>query len=358
MSKIREEHKEESSSSYAALFSMFDKAGVSQASKWRSLFLYFREMKDYTHLSDIQKTEVQTLLTSTLSQKDYSDKNLKKVLLEYRNIVISPYKRRIEDLLREASGIITSFKDLMSSRYGDIVKLEDTTISCVESETDERALVEKLREAFQDVKTLLENDVRSLEALASKDPLTGIANRRAFDAFITSAVGAWRAEGRPVSLALFDIDFFKRFNDEHGHRIGDQVLIVVAKQLTRCIQELGAPESDVLAARYGGEEFVVAVSGPCTKKLPQLAERIRLAVKNFNFLIRDACGNVVENGLRITISAGMANAWSGWSGAYEDNLIDSADKALYFAKQAGRDRTVAFNPETDPSYTLVTSPEK
>ncbi len=215
----------------------------------------------------------------------------------------------------------------------------------------------KLREAFHGVKSLLENDIQSLEMLASKDGLTGLANRRIFDSFIDDAVNKWRTSGCLVALALFDIDFFKRFNDEHGHRIGDQVLTVVAKQISRCCQEFTDTGDQMLAARYGGEEFAVVATGPFAEKLPELAEKIRLAIKNFNFLIRDSCGNVVESGLNITLSAGIAAIWAGWNSAYQENLIDSADKALYFAKQAGRDRTVEFVPQAESRYVQVTLPE-
>ncbi len=96
----------DSLSSYMSLFSMFDKAGVSRETKWRSLILYFREMKDYTHLSDVQKAEIQALLTTTLESKDYSDDRLQSILNDYHNIIISPYKKKIEEMLRETTGMI------------------------------------------------------------------------------------------------------------------------------------------------------------------------------------------------------------------------------------------------------------
>lgn len=349
-----EERKDDSSPLYFSLFKMFDKIGVAKATKWRSLFLYFREMKDYTHLSDAQKTQIQLLMTETLEKRDYTENNLKTVLNEYLRIVVSPYKKKIDELLREASGIIQSFQGLLSKRYGDISCLEEATIACIETETDEQIVVQKLRGAFNGIKVLLENDMRSLECLASKDPLTSIANRRAFDSFMDAAVVKWCDEGQNIALALFDIDFFKRFNDEHGHRIGDQVLVVVAKQLTSCIRASVGDTSSVLAARYGGEEFAIAAVGPAAQMLPQLAEKIRLAIKNFNLLIRDSHGNVVESGLHITVSAGVTSAWSGWCGAYAENLVDCADKALYHAKQTGRDRVVLFDPEGRECYVPLT----
>ena len=157
----------------------------------------------------------------------------------------------------------------------------------------------------------------------------------------------------PPGAALFDIDHFKKFNDEHGHRIGDQVLAVVANHLKKGIEHF-AKDNGVLAARYGGEEFALAVSGPDAQQLIQAADKCRKVIKKFNFLIRDAEGNVVESGLHITVSAGVASAWQGWHGAHLANLIDNADKAMYFAKQSGRDRTVLFQADKEDAFALIT----
>lgn len=338
---------------YQNIFKMLDKAGVPDSTTWRSLILYFRELKDYSHMSDSQKAEIQSLLSKTLEGKDYSEKGLHAVLAEYQNIIIGPHKKRVDELLREASVVIGNFQNLLTARYGNLEDLEELTISSVETLSDESALVERLRGAFEGVKSLLENDIRSLENLATLDSLTNIPNRRAFDDFMVNAVGDWQHKGREISVALFDIDFFKRFNDQHGHRIGDQVLQLVAKYIARQVQPLLERGNIAIAARYGGEEFVLAVSGPSCDQLPEIVEGIRTAISNFNFLIRDTNGNVVENGLRITVSAGISRCWDGWKGAFAENLIDGADKALYYAKSQGRDKAALFSPEHPDDFQIV-----
>ena len=339
---------------YLNLFSMFDRVGVPQDSRWRSLLLYLREIKDYNHLSDAQKASVQAILTGTLETNDYSDDKLNNILKEYHGIVVKPYKIKVDALVREASDVINGFQRILTARCGDINSLEEESISIVSSEgSDSLDSIAQLRMAFSKVKTLLEEDIRNLEQMATLDGITNIANRRGFDLFMDSVIQKWVSERRPVSLALLDIDHFKRFNDEHGHRIGDQVLAVVAAHLKKILRAFGS-ENNVIAARYGGEEFALVVSGPDSDKLVSATEKCRQLIKKFNFLIRDADGNVVESGLHITVSAGVASLWERCQGAYLENLIDSADKALYFAKQSGRDKAFEFKPDDEQGFVLIT----
>ena len=342
---------------YLSLFSIFDKAGVPAETRWRSLLLYLRDVKDYNHLSDAQKAAMQRLLTDVLKEKDFSEARLNSLLMNYYIILTRPYQKKIEELLREASEVITGFQDLMRTRYGDISTLEEETVSIVTEELPEPdKAIGQLRNAFCKVKTFLEDDIRNLEQMATLDGVTNIANRRAFDTFLANSIDVWLNKGRPLALALFDIDHFKKFNDDHGHRIGDQVLSVVGKHLKNALVDFDNSNT-VMAARYGGEEFALVVSGPDAHKLSAASEKCRLAIKRFNFLIRDAEGNVVVSGLHITVSAGVAFAWKGWHGAYMENLIDSADKALYFAKQSGRDRAVQFVPDAENAFVPIPSEE-
>ena len=335
---------------------MLDRAGVPQETKWRALILFCREIREFKCLSDVQKTEIQQVMTEVFEYRNFSTARFDDILRKQHDIITGPHKKKIEELFREANAIIKEFHNLLSVRYTSISELEDTVVATVEGDLDQDEMIRQLRSSFNTVKVMLENDMRSLERLAHKDGVTGIANRRAFDMFMEESVARWQNENISIGLALFDIDLFKRFNDEHGHRIGDQALLVVAKQIAHHAQTLATGNTRVLAARYGGEEFAMAVSGSEAHMLPKLAEAIRQAIRNFNFLIRDIEGNVVENGLHLTVSAGVAIGWNEWQGALLDNIIDSADKALYFAKASGRDRVVVFAPEEEQRYKLVTAP--
>jgi diguanylate cyclase (GGDEF)-like protein len=337
---------------YRQLLQLLDKAGVPRDMRWRSLLLFFREIKDYPHISDVQKITVQELLAAVLASRDYSENNLHRMLAAYQDCMVAPYRKKIESMLRELAGMVGEFQKLLSTRSGDLDSLEETAVSIVEDMFVNADKPNKLHESFARVKKLLADDIRSLGNLASSDALTGIANRRAFDEFMEKAVQALRDHGRPLHLAIFDIDFFKRFNDEHGHRIGDQVLVVVAKQLGKGARSLVRPD-DALVARYGGEEFVMAVSGDEAPLLPGIAEQVRQSIKQFNFLIRDAGGNVMESGLHITVSAGIAAASPEWRGAWLENITDCADKALYHAKSNGRDMAVEFLHGEKSSFRIV-----
>lgn len=337
-------HRECAWSKSGCINKMLDDAGVPNDPRWRSLFLYFRAVADYPHLTDSQKSKAQRLMAETLSNRDFSEDRLGEMLKQYYGSITESYTNSIEELLREAAGMVKSFKELLVKRCGDLSVLEETTVHTVEEGKDEDSTITRLRGAFGQLRTVMESDINRLDTLAMKDALTGLGNRRSFDDFMQRSVLAWLESQVPLGLAIFDIDYFKKFNDTHGHRIGDQVLIVVGKQLSRIAEKYRDTSNNVLAARYGGEEFVVAVSGSGAMYINDVAEEIRRAIRGYNFLIRDTDGNVVERGLQITVSGGVCTAWSGWKGSYIENIVDSADKALYFAKERGRDRCAVFSP--------------
>ncbi|MBS0471461.1 MAG: diguanylate cyclase [Proteobacteria bacterium] len=165
------------------------------------------------------------------------------------------------------------------------------------------------------------------------DPLTGIANRKAFDTELLSAMAEARASGEPLALFMCDIDRFKSFNDTWGHQTGDHVLRLVAG----CISE--NTKGRDTAARFGGEEFAVIVRRASLLDAMKLAEQIRGSVQSKK-LIKKSTGDVLGS---VTISIGVAEL-SGEESPVE--LIQRADMCLYRAKHAGRNRVIG---EDDPS---------
>lgn len=171
--------------------------------------------------------------------------------------------------------------------------------------------------------------IRKLELLASLDGLTGIANRRHFDDFLNKE---WRRTLRnkfPLSLILIDIDYFKKYNDEYGHQAGDECLKQVAKKLSSIAHRPGD-----LAARYGGEEFVFVLGNTAIKAAVDLAETIRSAVEEMK----------IPHGYRegsnlVTISLGVACFFPDKTKSMAE-LIEAADKALYRAKEGGRNKVM------------------
>ena len=161
-----------------------------------------------------------------------------------------------------------------------------------------------------------------------RDSLTGLPNRRAFDAQIVDLIEKAEAGGKPLTLAFCDVDHFKKFNDTWGHRVGDDVLRLVGLRMIDAFQAAGFP------ARYGGEEFVAVLPELPPKEAFALAEKFRLSISARSLKMR---GDGRDIG-RVTISVGLATRRPGEAA---DGLIERADAALYRAKREGRDRVVA-----------------
>ncbi|MFP4615337.1 MAG: diguanylate cyclase [Thiohalorhabdus sp.] len=160
---------------------------------------------------------------------------------------------------------------------------------------------------------------------ATRDPLTGLFNRRALFRQGEAELARARRHGSPVSLLLLDIDRFKRINDHWGHRVGDAVLHHLGSILER------ESRAEDLLGRYGGEEFVVLAMGADTEGATALAERIRRAVV-------ESPAPTSEGDLPYSVSIGVG---TGWAEEPLEDLLHRADEALLQAKEAGRDRVVA-----------------
>jgi diguanylate cyclase (GGDEF)-like protein len=182
--------------------------------------------------------------------------------------------------------------------------------------------------ALEASKQEVEQKNRELERLATRDPLTGALNRRAFHAAFDAARREVQRAGQGIACMMVDVDHFKRINDTHGHGIGDRVIQEVARKLQDCMRG-----TDLLC-RWGGEEFCVIVPGLSAAESADFAERLRMRIER-------ECGAAVREapGLRVTASVGvemMARADESLAA-----LIERADQALYRAKRAGRNRVVA-----------------
>jgi diguanylate cyclase (GGDEF)-like protein len=162
---------------------------------------------------------------------------------------------------------------------------------------------------------------REVERLARTDGLTGVANRRAWDEELPRELARAARSGRPVCVALLDLDHFKAYNDRHGHQAGDRLLKAAAAAWQEKLRR-----SDLLT-RYGGEEFAVLLPDCGLADAMEIGERLRTAQPE------------------VTCSLGVA-AWEHGEDAAQ--LVARADRALYAAKAAGRDRCHAAPPVSDP----------
>lgn len=177
----------------------------------------------------------------------------------------------------------------------------------------------------KDVSERVERERRLID-MATRDPLTGLSNRRAGNLALDSLVSDAHAAAKPLSLILADIDRFKAINDTYGHQAGDEVLMEVGR-----ILRSGIRDSDV-AVRWGGEEFLVMAPGCALQEALDLSERLRKAVGALDF----------KSVGRVTLSLGVAELRPGES---TGSLLQRADTAMYKAKHDGRDRVVASPAE-------------
>ncbi len=171
-------------------------------------------------------------------------------------------------------------------------------------------------------------DLEQTRRMANTDGLTGLYNHRHLQERLQQEIERADRYGRPLSVAMADLDHFKSFNDTHGHPRGDEVLIAVSRTLRHLSRA-----SDILA-RYGGEEFTLILPETTAEEAMVLAERARQCVEALDLEIGD--------GVRVTLSLGIAPYAPGMS---KEALIGSADAALYAAKRGGRNRVFAASEE-------------
>ncbi|MBY6094518.1 CHASE domain-containing protein [Ferrimonas balearica] len=185
------------------------------------------------------------------------------------------------------------------------------------------ALVERRTEELDEAN-------RKLIQLTLTDSLTEVGNRRQFDQWLSSEWDAGRRSGRPLTLMLVDVDYFKSFNDNYGHRAGDKALRRIAATLRA---RLHRPRD--LVARYGGEEFAILLP-ETSDNVPLLAQALCDAVVELG--IRHECGG--ESGV-VTVSIGVATLVPAVEQQAE-HLVELADQALYRAKAEGRNRVISY----------------
>ncbi len=166
-----------------------------------------------------------------------------------------------------------------------------------------------------------------LEQLSRTDALTNIANRRYFDEYLKNEWSRCSRNKSEIALILFDIDFFKQLNDNHGHLAGDQCLRLIADTAKNTLKR----PTD-LVARFGGEEFVIILMDVTIESARKIAEEIRVAIENVRL-------SYDGKSIGVTVSLGVALAIPD-KDALPNELIAKADQALYKAKDSGRNRVV------------------
>src|SRR5439155_27001119 len=200
-----------------------------------------------------------------------------------------------------------------------------------------KALESRLVVSKQEISNL-QHSLEAIRAESMTDPLTALGNRKYFDRALGEALRIARERSEPLSVMLFDIDYFKSFNDNYGHLTGDQVLRLVAMTLKQNIK------GQDITARYGGEEFAVVLPNTALRQALTVADHIRRAVMAKE-LKKKSTGEILG---RVTISVGVSMLKPDDD---TDSLIERADACLYAAKRNGRNRVIC---EVDPERAAET----
>ncbi len=356
-------------------------AGVPSDLKWLCLMNFLRTLEKDDLYNAEQKRLFHGLLQDIIKKADFSDPHYEIIEMEVERIRHLNCKERedylnqklkeaednfqglkslLENVLRNYANAASLGSKLTHEKVEDIEKLKDITVTALEQEEDRgkiiagvvsatSTIVERMNREILDWKRKAEETERwkqkaiEMERLATIDALTSLYNRRAFDLHIEGMVNAMLGRETYLSLMIIDIDHFKNFNDTYGHDVGDEVLKLVAS----IIKKNATREGD-FAARYGGEEMIIVCEGMDIEQATSLAEKIRKDIEKYRFLVK---GDVPKE-TTVTVSIGISELdcckskamYSGKDASFIiQQFIQSADKALYDAKKAGRNRVCLYN---------------
>lgn len=322
-----------------------DRLGIPRNSKWRALILFMRSISEYDMYTPEQKRLMQELVVTVLKERDLTEENFTVISRKTEEIMTSQWRAKLKAALDDLARAVGSSREVLLKRKGEIAQLSESTVESVRTVQDGRELDEvlgEIRKGFDDVVRYMEEDAEKLERLSYTDALTGLHNRRAFEEALRKSVSRARTENKPLCVFIADIDHFKKFNDHHGHLIGDQALSAVASVVRDCQRQFEARGASVFAARYGGEEFTLIAQDIGLKQSVAMAEHIRHRIETYNFIIRDVDGEILDTGIKLTVSLGVACLDAKWRDVLEQRLVNAADEALYAAKQTGRNRVVSY----------------
>jgi diguanylate cyclase (GGDEF)-like protein/PAS domain S-box-containing protein len=234
---------------------------------------------------------------------------------------------RLRELLENILPMNTSFDDFEVEHDFESVGKKTMLLNArkIYRETNH---VEMVLLAFEDI-TERKKAEEQLKLIASIDGLTGVANRRHFDNTLDLEWRRAMRSAKLLSLIMIDIDFFKNYNDLYGHLAGDSCLQKIAHTIRDSLRRAGN-----FVARYGGEEFMVILPDTKVEEACLFAESLREKIENLNIEHKDS-----KVGKNVTVSLGVSTTVPKKDSEY-DELISLADKALYQAKQGGRNRVV------------------
>ncbi|MGE5255699.1 MAG: diguanylate cyclase [Hyphomicrobiales bacterium] len=270
---------------------------------------FAQRQRDYLRDRETEFKDIIDILTKAMVVLDSENRAYNRSILEQ--------SQRLEE--------ITLLDDIKRIKQALLQEVEQLREAVREKEARDGAKIEKLSHQV----AVLNDELQSARSESDRDGLTGILNRRAFDRHLTDLIARNTVKSQIFALLMIDIDDFKRINDTYGHLTGDSVLVAV---VNKCRQSVRG--EDVLA-RYGGEEFAIILTGASLRNAVKKGRQICEAIATTRYLLE---GLPSQETLSLTVSIGVSLCRSGDTGA---SLVDRADKALYQAKKAGKNRVVS-----------------
>lgn len=237
-----------------------------------------------------------------------------------------PLREALGALFQQHKDQITDLERLTAISDGYHSALRERNQSLAERYRKQIRQLQKIVRISDHYHEMLRDMNETLKVASTHDPLTGLPNRRLMMERLASQVGLAARRQVPFSVAVADIDFFKRINDVFGHDVGDRVLVGIAQAMNSTLRAYD------VCARWGGEEFLILLPETTEPGALAIAERLRVTVAEFKFNIAEA-----ENPIQTTVSVGVATHQLY---ATLNETIKRADQALYQAKDLGRNRVV------------------
>jgi diguanylate cyclase (GGDEF)-like protein len=260
---------------------------------------------------------------------DVMTKELLKRLIEdcdalRRKALMSPEAIALLERHRADLEALLEYHDVLANQETEKDKEIQTLILALEETRTELQLANEVLQHMDKEKTRLmaelEKQKQAFEQQSREDGLTKLYNRRHIDTLLAQEFERSKRFNHPFSIAIIDIDHFKKINDTFSHQVGDEVLRTVAQIFKNNLRSMD------LVGRYGGEEFVIGLLETSLMRAIPIAEKLRRAVEEFNW-------SVVQPNLQVTISIGLAENAKMPS---HEKVIAEADRKLYEAKRAGR----------------------
>ena len=241
-------------------------------------------------------------------------------------VEVSEYMTKPVDAIHKNSSIREALEFVKKKHYKRVVVVDDEgELSGIISQKELISLtysrwamlMKEYQQELSEINNILEGKNKEYEAMASSDSLTGLYNRYKFSELYLSSYTAMTQRHYEMSLIMLDIDFFKKVNDNYGHNAGDQVLIQVSHTLLKILRNID------IVCRWGGEEFIILLPTASLESASTLAEKLRANIEELEI---DIVGH-------ISASFGISCVKEGED---MESVIDRADKALYVAKNSGR----------------------